>query len=359
VILSSVEKTPRGTTREEEAVKTLYAGIDLHSNNHVIVVTDSEDTVVYRKRLRNELDVALSALSPFSDGLRGVVVESTYNWYWLVDGLLDHGYRVHLANTGAIEQYSGLKYANDASDAHWLANLLRLDILPEGYIYPKEERPVRDLARKRGSLVRQRTANVLSIKNLLARNTGRSMSASGVKRLTDEDVDGMLAGEDLALAVKSTLAVLRCIEEQIAILEKTILKRVRLRDGFRNLLSVSGIGPILALTIMLETGDIRRFETVGDFASYARCVGSAHFSNGKKKGKGNTKNGNQYLGWAFIEAANFAIRYDETIQRYYQRKNAEGKHILVAKKSVAHKLARACYYILRDQTVFDVTRAFA
>lgn len=340
-------------------MKTLYAGIDLHSNNNVIVVTDAEDKVVYRKRLRNELDAVLGALSPFSDSLRGVVVESTYNWYWLVDGLMDHGYRVHLANTGAIQQYSGLKYANDASDAHWLANLLRLDILPEGYIYPKEERPVRDLARKRSYLVRQRTSNVLSVKNLLVRNTGRSISASGVKRLTDEDVDAMLAGEDLALAVKSTLAVLRCIQEQIEILEKTVLKRVRLRDAFKNLLSVSGIGPILALTIMLETGAIRRFPTVGDFASYARCVGSAHLSNGKNKGKGNTKNGNKYLGWAFMEAANFAIRYDDTIQRYYERKMARGKHVMVARKSVAHKLARACYYILRDQTVFDADRAFA
>ncbi len=339
-------------------MKTLYAGIDLHSNNNVVVVTDAEDKVVYRKRLRNELDAVLGALSPFSNSLRGVVVESTYNWYWLVDGLMDHGYRLHLANTGAIQQYSGLKYADDASDARWLANLLRLDILPEGYIYPKEERPVRDLARKRSYLVRQCTSNVLSIKNLLARNTGRSMSASGVKRLTDEDVDAMLAGADLALALKSSLAVVRCIREQIGLLEKTVLKRVRLRDGFKNLLSVSGIGPILALTIMLETGDIGRFETVGDFASYARCVGSAHISNGKKKGKGNTKNGNKYLGWAFMEAATFAIRYDDTIQRYYQRKNAKGKHIMVAKKSVAHKLARACYHILRDQTVFDVHRAF-
>lgn len=340
-------------------MKALYAGIDLHSNKQVVVLTDAEDRVVYRKRLCNELDVVLEALLPFSDSLQGVVVESTYNWYWLVDGLVDHGYRVHLAHTGAIEQYSGLKYADDTSDAHWLANLLRLAILPEGYIYPKEERAVRDLARKRSGLVRQRTANVLSVKNILTRNTGRSMSASGVKRLTDEGVDTMGIGEGPALSIKSTLAVVRCIEEQIAILEKTILQRVRLREGFRNLLSVSGIGSILALTIMLEAGDIRRFETVGDFASYARCVGSAHFSNGKKKGKGNTNNGNKYLGWAFIEAANFAIRYDDTIQRYYQRKSGEAKHMLVAKKSVAHKLARACYHILRDQTVFDVRRAFA
>ena len=106
-------------------MKTLYAGIDLHSNNNVVVVTDAEDKVLYRKRLRNELDAVVGALSLFSDRVHGVVVESTYNWYWLVDGLMDHGYRVHLANTGAIQQYSGLKYANDVSDARWLARLLQ------------------------------------------------------------------------------------------------------------------------------------------------------------------------------------------------------------------------------------------
>jgi transposase len=108
---------------------------------------------------------------------------------------------------------------------------------------------------------------------------------------------------------------------------------------------------------MLETGDIKRFAEVGDFASYARCVGSERISNGKKKGKGNTKNGNKYLGWAFIEAATFAVRYNETIQRYYQRKKSKA-HMMVAKKAVAHKLARACYCMLRDQTNFDADKAF-
>ncbi len=337
---------------------TLYGGIDLHSSNNVVVVTNDRDEVVYRKRLCNELDVVLRALSPFANRLHGLVVESTYNWYWLVDGLMDHGYRVHLANTGAIQQYSGLKYGDDESDARWLATLLRLGILPEGYIYPKEHRPVRDLLRKRAYLVRQRTSNLLSIKNLFTRNTGRRLSANGVKRLTDADVDAMLPNADLALAVKSSVAVMHCLEAQIKTLEKTVLARVRLRADFKRLLTVSGIGPILGLTIMLEVGDISRFAHVGHFASYARCVGSARISNGKKKGQGNTKNGNKYLGWAFIEAATFAVRYDDTIQRYYQRKKAKA-HLMVAKKAVAHKLARACYCMLRDQTDFDVDKAFA
>jgi len=337
---------------------TLYCGIDLHSNNNVVVVSNNEDEVVYRKRLKNEADTVLKALSPFSENLHGVVVESTYNWYWLVDALMEGGHQLHLANTGAIQKYSGLKYANDESDARWLATLLRLNILPEGYIYPKEGRPVRDLLRKRMFLVRDRTSHLLSVMNLFSRNTGRRVSANAIKRLSDADVDEMLPGADLALAVKSSIAVMQCLDIQIKKLEKTALERVRIHPDFRLLQTVTGIGPILGLTIMLETGTIARFPTVGDFASYARCVGSAHISNGKKKGKGNTKNGNKYLGWAFMEAATFAARYDKTIQRYYQRKKAKA-HLMVAKKTVAHKLARACYCILRDQTPFDVDKVFS
>lgn len=338
-------------------MKTLYAGIDLHSNNHVVVVMNEEDRVLYRKRLRNELDAVLEVLTPFAQDLSGVVVESTYNWYWLVDGLMEHGYRVRLANPGAIQQYSGLKHADDTSDAHWLANLLRLGILPTGYIYPKEQRPLRDLLRKRSHLVHQRTSNVLSIQNLFARNTGRRLSANGVKRLTDADVDEMLATPDLALAVQSSLAVIKALNASIKALEKTALNKARLRDEFQHLQTVPGIGAVLGLTILLEVGDIQRFPSVGDFASYARCVGGARVSNGKKKGAVNTKNGNKHLGWAFVEAAFHAIRLNETIQRYYQRKAAR-THPMVARKTIAHKLARACYHMLRDGTDFDLHQAF-
>ena len=336
----------------------LYGGIDLHSNNSVIALLDEEDKVVYRRRLPNDLEPVLAELAPFGDAIEGLVVESTYNWYWLVDGLMAAGYRVHLANTAAIVQYKGLKYADDDTDACWLAKLLRLGLLPEGYIYPKAERPVRDLLRKRSQLVHQHTANLQSIQNLMARNLGHALSANRIKRLSYEEVDRLLPDIDLALAVKSTLAVMRTLDGAIALLEKRIKARIRLRPAFKPLLTVSGIGQILGLTIMLETGEIARFAKVGNYASYCRCVGSEHLSNGKRKGRGNTKNGNKYLAWAFVEAANFAVRYNPQIKRYYQRKCAR-THRIVAIKTVAHKLARACYYILRDRVPFDVNKAFA
>jgi len=336
----------------------LYGGIDLHSNNNVTVLIDEQDQVVYQKRLSNDLSLITQQLAGYRDRLQGIVVESTYNWYWLVDGLMEKGHKVHLANTAAIQQYEGLKYTDDHSDARRLAHILRLGVLPEGYIYPKEERAVRDLLRKRGQLVRQRTANLLSIQNLLTRNTGSSLSANRIKTLDAAGVDEILSTPDLALAVKANLAMIRCANEQIEILEKTVSERIQLRAEFSFLKTAPGIGPILALTIMLETGAIERFPTVANYASYCRCVTSRKLSNGKRKGRGNTKNGNKYLSWAFIEAANFAVRYSSRIKSFYQKKKAKS-HGVVALKAVAHKLCRGCYYVIQDRVPFDVTKAFA
>ena len=335
----------------------LYGAIDLHSTNNVMVLIDEEDKIVYEKRLPNDLALILKELSVYQSRLEGIVVESTYNWYWLVDGLMEQGYKVHLANTAAIQQYEGLKYTDDHSDARWLAHLLRLGVLPEGHIYPRAERPVRDLLRKRSQLVRQRTTNVLSIQNLLTRNTGSSMKANQIKGLDVQQVDELLPNGDLALAVKANLAVMSSADQQTKLLEQRVTELVKLRPQFKFLKTVPGIGEILALTIMLETGDIGRFASVGNYASYCRCVGSQKISNGKRKGKGNTKNGNKYLAWAFVEAAHFAIQHNSKIKSFYQRKKAKTK-IVVAIKAVAHKLCRACFYIMRDRVAFNVTKAF-
>jgi transposase len=335
----------------------LYGAIDLHSTNNVTVVIDEQDRVVHQKRLPNDLALILNELSVYQSELEGIVVESTYNWYWLVDGLMEQGYKLHLANTAAIQQYEGLKYTDDHSDARWLAHLLRLGVLPEGHIYPRADRPVRDLLRKRSQMVRQRTSNLLSIQNLVTRNTGSSLNAKRVKGLDGQQVDELLADSDLGLAVKANLSVMLSADQQTEILERTIMERVKLRPQFSFLKTVPGIGEILALTIMLETGDIRRFPSVGNYASYCRCVGSQKISNGKKKGKGNTKNGNRYLAWAFVEAAHFAIQFNSKIKSFDQRKKAKTKAV-VAIKAVAHKLCRACYYIMRDRVAFDMSKAF-
>ena len=336
---------------------TTFCGIDLHSNNSFVVVLDEADRVVYGKRLPNDLATILEALAPYREELAGVVVESTYNWYWLVDGLQEAGYRVHLANTVAIRQYDGLKHSGDAADARHLAHLLRLDILPTGYIVPKAQRAVRDLARKRLQLVRARTAQVLAVENLFARNTGSRPSANSVKRFTCEDIDRLGFDADVALALKANVAILGALNTEIERLEARLLERVAPQPEFMLLKSAPGIGDILAMTIWLETGTVARFAAAGNFSSYCRCVDSARVSNGKKKGEGNRKNGNRYLAWAFVEAANFAVRFCPQAKRFYERKKAR-TNAIVALKAIAHKLARACYHMLREGKPFELKRCF-
>lgn len=335
-----------------------YCGIDLHSNNSVVVIIDESDSVLYAKRHGNELTEILAALDMHRAEITGVVVESTYNWYWLVDGLQEAGYRVHLANTTAIKQYDGLKHRGDESDARQLAHLLRLGLLPEGHIMPKDTRAVRDLARKRMQLVQQRTMQILSIESSLSRHTGGRISSNSIKQLQTTDLTAMHLGDMPTLGLKANLAVMHALQTEIGALEKVLAKHCRADPGFRLLKTVNGIGDALATVILLETGDINRFADVGNYASYCRCVDSKHESNGKKKGEGNTKNGNRYLAWAFVEAANFAVRYCEPVRRFHQKKKAK-RNSTVAIKAVAHKLSRACYHMLKTNQTFTIERCFA
>jgi len=337
----------------------LYGAIDLHSNNSVVVLLDEQDRVVYERRLPNDLSVILGHLAPYRNNVQAIAVESTYNWYWLVDGLMEADYEVKLVNTVAVKIYDGMKYTGDEHDARHLAHLLRLGILPTGYIYPKAERAVRDVLRKRGQLVRTRTAQLLSIGNLVARNSGQPISAEEIRGLKDDQWDLLCNGNaSRLLAIQSGRTVLRCLDEQIMLLEKAVLRQAKMKPAFEKILTIDGIGKILGMTIMYETGMPERFKKVGCFASYARCVDSQRFSNGKKKGSGNSKNGNKYLAWAFVEAAHHATRHNEKIRRFYERKKAK-RNTTVAVKAVAHKLARACFHVLKDQVPFDVERAFS
>ncbi len=269
-----------------------YCGIDLHSNNQVVVVIDEEDKRVFDKRLNNDLSAAIEVLSPYRESLHGIAVESTFNWYWLVDGLQDAGFKVQLVNTAAVKQYDGLKYSGDHQDAFHLAHLMRLGILPTGYIYPKEQRAVRDLLRRRLSLVRAASTQLISVQSQIWRSTGVRIKSGELRKIGF--VSPALDNYTLQ-AIEAGLAIYQALQQQINALEKSALEAVQLKDAYRVLQTVTGIGKILGLTIMLETGDIHRFAGAGNYASYCRCVDSKRVSNGKKKGEGNAKAGNKYL----------------------------------------------------------------
>ena len=334
----------------------LYCAADLHSNNHFLTIIDEGDKRILEKRLPNELAVTLKTLDPYRPQITGIAVESTFNWYWLVDGLVAAGYRVLLVNPSKVRQYEGLKHTDDRSDAFWLAQQMRLGILPTGYIYPKQERAVRDLLRERRRLVRQRTANVVATQSTFWRHTAVRVPSKVI--LGEKEAPWpTLPDAHVALGVQARRATIEVLNKQINTIERTVLKALKPKPEYQMLLTVPGIGPVIAWTIVLEAGELSRFKNVGCFASYCRCVDSTKTSNEKKKGEGNAKNGNAYLAWAFFEAAHFAIQFLPPAKRFYERKAAERNPIL-AMKALAHKIARACFYIMRDQTRFNAARLF-
>lgn len=336
---------------------SLYVGIDLHGDNGYYAIVDENNKRLYGKKLPNDIKVVIKELKPFGE-IEAIAVESTYNWYWLVDGLMDNNYNVKLANPAAMEQYNGLKSADDQTDAFFIANQLRLGLLKYGYIFPREERALRDVLRRRMFFVQQRTAQILSFQSMYSRQTGESISGGMVYKLTDADIRKLFKDENVWHMADAGIKIIRYLTKQINEFEKVGLSQCKVQDKFGHLYSVPGIGDILTLTIMLETGDISRFKHVGNYTSYCRGVSADKYSNEKKKGTNNRKNGNKYLGWAYVEAANYMIRLCPEAQVWYQRKLAKCKRV-VAIKALAAKIAKACYFIMRDQVDFDVKKIFA
>ena len=337
------------------AATALYGGLDLHGNNVFCALLDATRNVVFERRLPNDLDTIGQALEPYQKRIRELAVESTYNWYWLVDGLTKRGYFVRLANPALMKENIGLKHANDKTDARFIARQLSFGSLPEGFIHPPETRGVRDLLRHRMHLVHHRTTELNRLSNLVARQTGRDISTA---KITPEDLPALF--DHHAPSIEIAQASLRHIEHlntEVKALEKSVAKQLPDKTAYAHLVTVPGIGPILASCILLETGPVSRFKSAGHYASYCRAVPTEHTSNGKKKGEGNGKSGNRYLAWAFVEAANFAIRFDPALNAWFQRKQKRSRNLrVIAVKALANKLAKACYFILRDGTDFDAGR---
>lgn len=325
----------------------IMTGIDLHSNNAVCGLMDMKGKRLLQKRMPCDLERIIQTLEPYRKRIDTVAVESTFNWYWLVDGLQDHGYKVVLANPAKIDQYDGLKHADDTSDAFFVAEMLRLGILPCGYIYDRKTRSVRDLLRRRLGLVHKRSSLFISFKSLYTRMTGQPMSLAHLKTLKAQ-----AAAELFKHPCDQLIA-----REEVELIETTVLKTAAKTRYYRRLQTMPGIGLILGLTITMEVGDIGRFPSAGDFASYCRCVKSQRLSNGKKKGKNNDKCGNKYLAWAFVEAANISMRHYRPCRRFYDRKKSQANNIL-ATKALACKLAKAAWHVMTHDQDFEMARAF-
>jgi len=318
-------------------MKKLVAGMDLHSNNVVIGVMDLAGQRVATGKVPCELPAVEKFLAPFKTRLEQVAVESTYNWYWLVDGLQAHKYPVVLANPAAMDQYSGLKHADD--------------------IYDAQLRPVRDLLRRRLMLVHQRTALMLSFKSLYTRTTGGELTLSELKALAVKEAQALYEHPANQLIAGMQIQHMEQLNASIAKLEKAVLGCARELPYYATLATLPGVGRILGMTITMEVGDIHRFAGPGNFASYCRTVAAERISNRKQKGENNAKCGNKYLAWAFVEAANFARRYDEQCRKWYDRKASKTSKV-IATKALACKLAKAAWHLMAEGVDYDPKRVF-
>ncbi len=326
----------------------LYAGADLHGNNVFLSVIDQNGKNIFRKRVKANLAAVNDALAPYWDRIDALGVESTYNWYWLVDGLQEQGRNVKLGNPAKMRQYEGIKATNDLTDADWLAEQLRLGIFPECYVYPKDLRPVRDALRRRQLFVRQRIQSHLCLHGLLERH--------GLQPPAKKEVSAWIKGGCASTGAEPWLQrqlgdLLKSEEfsDQLAKgMERAVLGMVKPTEQFQRAQTLPGIGTALGMLIVLESGDFKRFPSAGDYASYCRTVKSERTSNNKKKGENNGKNGNKYLAWAYIEAATFAARFSPRIQSWHERKKHKSGAVK-AKKALACKLAKAMWHVMNGK----------
>jgi len=335
----------------------LIAGIDLHGNNVMIGVINQDGKRLMHRTCECDLKDVTEFLAPLKPRLQSMAVESTFNWYWLVDGLRAQGYPIDLANPARIEQYSGIKHAADKDDAFHLADLQRLNILPKAHVYDPVLRPVRDLLRRRTNLVHQRTALLLSFRSLYARTTGQALDLSTAKHLEPKEAPKLYEHPANRLIARVQAEHIQALETSIQRVEEAVLACAREIPLYDKLLTIPGIGRILGMTITMEVGEIQRFKTDGDFASYSRMVDARRLSNGKTKGQNNQKCGNKYLAWAFVEAANFARRSDAHCRRWYDRKAGKTNRV-IATKALGCKLAKAAWHVMSAQVDYEAGRMF-
>jgi transposase len=331
-----------------------YCGIDLSARSSQVCVVDEEISVLVQEKVPNELPRIIDLIGPFRETLR-TVVESSFNWYWLVDGLQEADFDVCLAHPFGLYMITGAKVKTDRRDAFALAKLLRAGVIPEAYIYPKEHRSVRDLLRRRSRLVRLRAEEYGSLRKLLFRHGILDHSRNAIRRTIEEDIEMWFKDPLVRLHANQELRRIGLYVEQIRQLEQIVFKAAKDRPEYLQLIYVPGVGHILAVTILYEIGDISRFKSARHFSSYCRLVpGIAQSGAISRRGRG-SKQGNHYLKWAFTQAAVYSVRSFPKIRRSYDRhlRRHRGRGAkIVAYSIIAHKLAQAVYHILRDGTEY-------
>ena len=338
-----------------------YCGIDLHARSMYVCILDQAGTILLHENCAAGPNAFRQAVAPYRDGLV-VAVECMFAWYWLADLCQAEGIPFVLGHALYMKAIHGGKTKNDKIDAHKIATLLRGGTLAQAYVYPQGMRETRDLLRRRSFLVRQRGLLVAHIQNEASQYNRPAFA----KKLTyasnraELQVAEQFADPSVQLSIQTDLALIDAYDQRIGELERHLEQHAKIDDGatYRRLRTIPGVGKILALILLYEIHDIRRFAEAGKFLSYARLVRGSHESAGKKKGAPGKKIGNAHLKWAFGEAACLLVRHAPRAKTWKQRQEKRlGKAKALA--ILAAKLGRSVYQMWRQGVDFDAQRFFA
>jgi transposase len=335
-----------------------YAGVDLHARTMHLCVLDSTGAVVLDVNLPCRPDAFLAAIAPFRQDVI-VGAECMFGWYWLSDTCQQEKIPFLIGHALYMKAIHGAKAKNDRIDANKIARLLRGGNFPLAYVYPKGMRETRDLLRRRSWLVRQRSGlfTHLQILNAQYNLPPLPKKLSFAANRAAMDIAARFGDPSVQRNAAADLAVIDCLDEQIAALELYVTRTAKVDDvqTYHRLRTIPGVGPVLALILLYEIHDIKRFASVGQFLSYCRLVRCAHESAGKVLGDGGRKIGNAQLRWAFAEAACLFLRGSERARAWkqkQQKKRGEGKALAI----LAARLARAVYHLWRKGEAFDEGR---
>jgi transposase len=338
-----------------------YCGVDLHARTMYLCIVDDAGAILLHQNLAAEANAFREAIAPYRDGLV-VAAECMFAWYWLADFCQAEGIPFVLGHALYMKAIHGGKTKNDKIDAHKIATLLRGGTLAQAYVYPAGMRETRDLLRRRSFLVRQRALLIAHIQNEASQYNlpAFAKKLSFAANREELQVADHFRDPSVKLSIQTDLALIDAYDQRIGEIELYLERHAKIDDGntYQRLRSIPGVGKILALILLYEIHDIRRFADVGNFLSYARLVRGSHESAGKKKGSPGKKIGNAHLKWAFGEAACLHLRNSERAKTWLQRK--EKKHGKAKALAIlAAKLGRTVYHLWRKREVFDETRVFA
>ena len=334
-----------------------YIGVDQHARSVRLAVVDEEGRVVAERTIASSPVELLNFVMKFAPDVV-VAVEAMGSHYWLVDTLEDVEIDVQLAHPLMLKAISYAKVKTDRADALTIAKLLRMDMLPRAFLYPRALRPLRDLSRRRQRFVADRSINYRHIQNAHFQSALVAPSRNAVKVLGAQELASRFHEPPTKLFMSSLHALNTCFSEQIDKIEDHIYHECRHKPGYVGITKIPGVGPIYGQCILLESEGISRFPSHRQYVSYARLVPGADNSGASIRNGHNPNQGNARLKNAFRQAAVHAVMFNKTIKHFFDRKVKVVHRKNIAYAIVARKIAIGVYHVLRDNVDFDVERLF-